>query len=198
MEVAGEGGDGGGVVGAADADGVAPTATISDPNWTLVEETTAGFPFSYNAAVPIAAGGGLTSMIEVGVYQFTQMTQPLNLTASIPGAAGGETDTSNNSTTTTLQPTYVPTPDLIIAATSPSTTFTQGSSVVVTYTVTNQGDRATYGVNGPITVYTQLPPDCTVDTSALPSGWTVTTPPITKLFSRRPTNLRPLARLTSC
>lgn len=128
MEVAGEGGDGGGVVGAADADGVEPTATISDPNWTLVEETTAGFLFSYNAAVPIAAGGGLTSMIEVGVYQFTQMTQPLNLTASIPGAAGGETDTSNNSTTTTLQPTYVPTTTNELAAFS-------SIDLVLTYTI---------------------------------------------------------------
>ena len=40
----------------------------------------------------------------------------------------------------------------------------------MTCTVTNQGDRATYGVNGPITVYIQLPPNCTVDTSALPDA----------------------------
>lgn len=45
-------------MGAADAEGVEPTATISDPNWTLVEETSAGFLFSYNPSVPIAASGG--------------------------------------------------------------------------------------------------------------------------------------------
>ncbi|RUR78747.1 beta strand repeat-containing protein [Chlorogloeopsis fritschii PCC 9212] len=151
------------------------TATsASGTGWTC---PTVGATVSCNRSDALAAGSSypdITVAVEVAGNATTgtrtntaQVTGTNVFPATAPTAAGGETNTANNTSSVNINITGVP--DLTISKTD-SGSFTQGGTGSYTLTVTNSGSAAT---NGQITVTDTLPtgitPNFTSPTTF--SGW---------------------------